>query len=36
MKDGKTRLQMYFKDLELAALVASEARDLYHGDYRKI
>jgi hypothetical protein len=36
MKDGKTRLQMYFKDFELAALVASEARDLYHGDYRKI
>lgn len=36
MKDGKTNFQMYFKDLELAGLVAVEARALYHGVYAKI
>jgi hypothetical protein len=28
--------QQYFKDLELAGLVASEARALYHGSYAKV
>jgi hypothetical protein len=35
MKHGKTRIQLYFKDLELAGLVAAEARSLYHGAYAK-
>jgi hypothetical protein len=35
MKNGKTKFQMYFKDLELAGLVAEEARSLYHGIYAK-
>ena len=33
MKDGKTYLVGYFKDLELAGLVAAEARAKYHGAY---
>ncbi len=36
MKNGKTVFQQYFKDLELAGLVATEARSLYHGVYAKI
>jgi len=36
MKDGKTRFQMYLKDLELAGLVASEARSIYHGKFAKV
>lgn len=36
MKNGKTVLQQYFKDLELAGLVATEARNLYHGKYAKV
>jgi len=36
MKNGKTVVQKYFKDLELAGLVASEARALYHGSYAKV
>lgn len=35
MKDGKTVVQQYFKDLELAGLFAAEARSLYHGAYAK-
>lgn len=35
MKNGKTVFQQYFKDLELAGLVATEARSLYHGVYAK-
>ena len=35
MKDGKTKAIGYFKDLELAGLVSSEARSLYHGAYAK-
>ena len=35
MKNGKTVVQQYFKDLELAGLYASEARSLYHGVYAK-
>jgi hypothetical protein len=35
MKNGKTVVQKYFKDLELAGLVATEARSLYHGAYAK-
>lgn len=35
MKNGKTVVQQYFKDLELAGLYASEARSLYHGIYAK-
>ena len=31
MKNGKLVYQHYFKDLELAGLVATEARSLYHG-----
>ena len=33
MKHGKTHLVGYFKDLELAGLVAEEARAKYHGEY---
>ena len=36
MKNGKTVVHQYFKDLELAGLVATEARALYHGEYAKI
>lgn len=36
MKNGKTVVQQYFKDLELAGLFAAEARSLYHGVYAKI
>lgn len=36
MKNGKTRALGYFKDLELAGLVATEARSLYHGNYAKV
>jgi len=32
----KRKFLGYFEDLELAALVASEARDLYHGKFAKI
>lgn len=35
MKNGKTVVQQYFKDLELASLVATEARSKYHGAYAK-
>lgn len=35
MKNGKLVYQHYFKDLELAGLVATEARSLYHGVYAK-
>jgi AP2 domain./HNH endonuclease. len=35
MKNGKTVVQQYCKDLELAGLVATEARSLYHGAYAK-
>jgi hypothetical protein len=35
MKDGKSHIIGYFKDLELAGLVATEARSLYHGAYAK-
>jgi hypothetical protein len=35
MKNGKTVVHQYFKDLELAGLVATEARALYHGAYAK-
>lgn len=30
---GKTKILGYFKDLELAGLVADEARNLYHGKF---
>lgn len=36
MKNGKTVVQQYFKDLELAGLFATEARSLYHGAYAKV
>lgn len=36
MKNGKSYLIGYFKDLELAGLVSSEARSLYHGAYAKV
>ena len=36
MKNGKTKVSMYVKDLELAGLVATEARSLYHGKYAKV
>jgi hypothetical protein len=32
---GKTKSIGYFKDLELAGLVANEARSIYHGVYAK-
>lgn len=32
----KRKFLGYFEDLELAALVASEARDLYHGKFARI
>ena len=35
MKDGVSRCFGYFDDLELAGLVATEARSLYHGAYAK-
>lgn len=35
MKNGKTVITQYFKDLELAGLFATEARSLYHGGYAK-
>ena len=35
MKDGKSKIIGYFKDLELAGLVSTEARSLYHGAYAK-
>jgi len=31
MKNGKTKVSMYVKDLELAGLVAAAARSLYNG-----
>lgn len=36
MKNGKTVVQQYFQDLELAGLVATEARAKYHGKYAKV
>lgn len=36
MKNGKTVVQQYFKDIELAGLFAVEARSLYHGAYAKV
>jgi len=36
MKNGKSHMIGYFKDLELAGLVASEARSLYHGTFAKV
>jgi HNH endonuclease len=36
MKNGKTVVHQYFKDFDLACLVASEARLLYHGAYARI
>lgn len=36
MKYGKTKNVGYFKDLEFAGLVATEARSLYHGEYAKV
>ena len=33
MKNGKSNLIGYFKDLELAGLVAEEARTKFHGEY---
>ena len=36
MKNGRTVVQQYFKDLELAGLFAVEARSLYHGAYAKV
>lgn len=35
MKDGKSKIIGYFKDLELAGLVSQEARVLYHGKFAK-
>lgn len=35
MKYGKTHCIGYFKNLELAGLVAAEARSIYHGEYAK-
>jgi hypothetical protein len=35
MKNGKTVVQAYFKDLELAGLVAVEARHKFHGQYAR-
>lgn len=35
MKNGKTKIIGYFKDLELAGLASAEARSLYHGIYAK-
>lgn len=35
MKNGKTVVQKYFKDLELAGLVVEEARSLHHGVYAR-
>lgn len=35
MKNGKTVVNKYFKDLEFAGLVATEARSIYHGVYAK-
>lgn len=35
MKNGKTVVTQYFKDVELAGLFAAEARNLYHGIYAK-
>lgn len=31
--DGKRKVINYFEDVELAGLVAQEARDLYHGEF---
>lgn len=36
MKDGKSKIIGYFKDLELAGLVSAEARSFYHGAYAKV
>lgn len=36
MKNGKSMMLGYFKDLELAGLVAAESRSLYHGKYAKV
>jgi len=36
MKNRKSHMIGYFKDLELAGLVASEARSLYHGTFAKV
>ena len=35
IKDGKSTIIGYFKDLELAGLVSQEARVLYHGKFAK-
>lgn len=35
MKNGKTVVQEYFKDLELAGLVAQEARAKFHGQFAR-
>jgi hypothetical protein len=36
MKNGKTVFHQYVKDLELAGLVATEARVIYHGKYVRV
>lgn len=36
MKNGKTKVNIYVKDLELAGLVALEARSLYHGKFAQL
>jgi HNH endonuclease/AP2 domain len=36
MKNGKSYLVGYFKDIELAGLVAAEARAIHHGVYAKV
>lgn len=36
MKNEKNIMLGYYKDLELAGLVATEARNLYHGKYAKV
>lgn len=36
MKNGKSHLIGYFKELELAGLVSAEARSIYHGVYAKV
>jgi len=35
MKNGKSHMVGYFKDLELAGLVAEEARSKFHGQYAR-
>jgi hypothetical protein len=36
MKNGKSHLLGYFKELELAGLVAAEARAIYHNGFAKV